>query len=182
MRRLEREGHGATGSIKLDSGFDDYVRARGDTLRRFAYLLCGDRHLGEDLVQEVLIKAYRRWPKIESDQPDRYLRTALVRSHVSWLRRRSSGERPGHVDADGPAGGDFAQSHALRDDLWERLGRLTRAQRAVLVLRYYEDLDDQQIADVLRCAPSTVRVHAARALGRLRTELTSSPTSPGGQR
>ena len=168
-------------------GFEEYVRARGEALRRFAYLLCGDRQLGEDLVQEVLIKAYRRWSRIEADDPDGYLRTALVRSHVSWLRRRSSGERPGRTGDDpvtaaapGRSAPDFADQHALRDDLWARLDRLTRAQRAVLVLRYYEDLDDRQIADVLRCAASTVRVHAARGLARLRTELAT--TSPGGAR
>jgi RNA polymerase sigma-70 factor (sigma-E family) len=158
---------------QLHSGFEDYVRARGDALRRFAYLICGDRHLGEDLVQEVLVKAYRRWPRIEADQPDRYIRTALVRSHVSWLRLRSNGERPGAVP-DEPASGDFAEGQALRDELWTRLGGLTRAQRAVMVLRYYEDLDDRQIGDVLRCSPSTVRVHAARALARLRADLTTA--------
>ncbi|MEV6305591.1 SigE family RNA polymerase sigma factor [Actinoplanes sp. NPDC051861] len=160
----------------MHSGFEEYVRARGDALRRFAYLLCGDRHLGEDLVQEVLVKAYRRWSRIEADQPDRYLRTALVRSHVSWLRRRSSGERPGAVAGERAAAGDFADQQAVRDDLWARLGLLTRAQRAVLVLRYYEDLDDRQIAGVLRCAPSTVRVHAARGLSRLRADLIPSMT------
>jgi RNA polymerase sigma-70 factor (sigma-E family) len=159
----------------VHSGFEDYVRARGDSLRRFAYLICGDRHLGEDLVQEVLVKAYRQWPRIEADQPDRYIRTALVRSHVSWLRRRSSGERPGTVP-DEPAAGDFAEGQALRDELWSRLGGLTRAQRAVMVLRYYEDLDDRQIGDVLRCSPSTVRVHAARALARLRADLATATT------
>jgi len=158
------------------SGFEDYVRARGDALRRFAYLLCGDRHLGEDLVQEVLVKAYRRWSRIESDQPDRYLRTALVRSHVSWLRRLSNTERPATIRDERPAGGDFADQQANRDELWGRLDGLTRAQRAVLVLRYYEDLDDHQIAEILRCATSTVRVHAARGLARLRTEL--SPAQP----
>ncbi|MFI7545372.1 sigma factor-like helix-turn-helix DNA-binding protein [Actinoplanes sp. NPDC049599] len=94
-----------------------------------------------------------------------------MRSHVSWLRRRSSGERPGRLAA-GPPGGaapDFADQHAARPDLWSRLDRLTRAQCAVLVLRYYEDLDDRQIGEVLRCATSTVRVHAARGLARLRT-------------
>lgn len=161
-------------------GFEEYVRARGDTLRRFAFLLCGDQHLGEDLVQEVLIKAYRRWSRIELDQPDRYLRTALVRSHVSWLRRRSSGERVGVPAGTGPVGADFASQHAIRDDLWTRLGRLSRTQRAVLVLRYYEDLDDHQIADVLRCKPSTVRVHASRGLGRLRTDLASATTNAPG--
>ena len=164
--------------------FEEYVRARGDTLRRFAYLLCGDQHLGEDLVQEVLIKAYRRWSRIECEQPDSYLRSALVRSHVSWLRRRSSRERVGvSVGADAVSAdrtSDFVSQHAIRDDLWKRLGRLTRAQRAVLVLRYYEDLDDRQIAEVLRCNQSTVRVHAARGLGRLRTDLASPTTNVSG--
>ncbi len=99
-----------------------------------------------------------------------------MRSHVSWLRRRSSGERPTDVVGPGRAGPDFADQHALRDDLWARLDRLTRAQRAVLVLRYYEDLDDRQIAEVLRCAASTVRVHAARGLARLRTDLAAPAT------
>ena len=162
-------------------GFEEYVRDRGDTLRRFAYLLCGDRHLGEDLVQEVLIKAYRRWPRIELEQPDSYLRAALVRSHVSWLRRRASREHVGvSADAGSDQSADFAGQHAIRDDLWKRLGRLTRAQRAVLVLRYYEDLDDRQIAEVLRCNPSTVRVHAARGLGRLRADLASPTTNVSG--
>ncbi|WP_425321053.1 SigE family RNA polymerase sigma factor [Actinoplanes teichomyceticus] len=160
------------------------MRARGDALRRFAYVLCGDRHLGEDLVQEVLVKAYRRWSKIETEHPDRYLRTALVRSHVSWLRRRSNTERPATVGDDRPAGADFADRQADRDELWSRLAGLTRAQRAVLVLRYYEDLDDRQIAEVLRCAPSTVRVHATRGLARLRDDMTStlSATVTGARR
>jgi RNA polymerase sigma-70 factor (sigma-E family) len=160
----------------VHSGFEDYVRARGDALRRFAYLLCGDRHLGEDLVQEVLVKAYRRWSKIEGDRPDAYLRTALVRTHISWLRRLSNAERPATISDQRPAGGDFADRQAERDDLWHRVAGLTRAQRAVLVLRYYEDLDDRQIAEILRCAPSTVRVHAMRGLARLRADL--SPALP----
>ena len=164
----------------MHTGFEEYVRARGEGLRRFAYLLCGDRHLGEDLVQEVLVKAYRRWSRIEADQPDAYLRTALVRSHVSWLRRRSSGERPGAVRADRAVGDDFADRQAVRDELWSRLGGLSRAQRAVLVLRYYEDLDDRQIGEVLRCAPSTVRVHAARGLARLRAGLVPSASEKSG--
>lgn len=158
----------------VHSGFEQYVRARGEALFRFAYLLCGDRHLGEDLVQEVLVKAHRRWASIEAEQPDGYLRTALVRTHISWLRRRSSGERPSAVPGPAPALGDFADQHAVRDDMWGMLAGLTRTQRAVLVLRYYEDLDDRQIAEVLRSSPSTVRVHAARGLARLRTALTPS--------
>ncbi|MEU8243549.1 SigE family RNA polymerase sigma factor [Actinoplanes missouriensis] len=162
----------------MRSGFEEFVTARGDALRRFAYLLCGDRHHGEDLVQEVLVKAYRRWSRIEADQPDRYLRTALVRSHVSWLRRMSNRERPGAVAEERPVPGDLAADQAMRDDLWTRLGLLSRTQRAVLVLRYYEDLDDKQIAEVLRCSPVTVRVHAGRGLARLRAELTAERAGP----
>ncbi|AEV85109.1 LuxR family transcriptional regulator [Actinoplanes sp. SE50] len=167
----------------MDSGFEEYVRARGDALRRFAYVLCGDRHHGEDLVQEVLVKAYRRWSRIETDQPDRYLRTALVRTHISWLRRLSNTERPAEIADDRAAtgaGAEFADRQALRDDMWARLAELTRTQRAVLVLRYYEDLDDQQIAEIVRCAPGTVRVHASRGLAKLRTDLDPAhPTTAG---
>ncbi|WP_433794650.1 SigE family RNA polymerase sigma factor [Actinoplanes sp. CA-252034] len=164
----------ATGGGRVSAQrFRGLCAGPGDSLRRFAYLICGDRHLGEDLVQEVLVKAYRRWSRIDAGQPDRYIRTALVRSHVSWLRRRSNSERPGTVP-DEPAADDFAEGQALRDELWTRLGGLTRTQRAVMVLRYYEDLDDRQIGDVLRCSPSTVRVHAARALARLRADLVTA--------
>ncbi|SNY71035.1 SigE family RNA polymerase sigma factor [Paractinoplanes atraurantiacus] len=164
----------------LDGGFEEYVKARGDALRRFAYLICGDHQLGEDLVQEVLVRAYRRWHRIDTDDPDRYIRTALVRRHVSWLRLRRTWERPEPIEDDREDPGDFAKQVADRDDLWPRLGRLTRAQRAVLVLRFYEDLDDQRIGETLRCAPSTVRVHAARGLARLRAELTPSAADKSG--
>ncbi|MEV4350489.1 SigE family RNA polymerase sigma factor [Actinoplanes sp. NPDC049596] len=164
----------------MHGGFEEYVKARGDALRQFAYLVCGDHQHGEDLVQEVLVKAYRRWSRIAADDPDRYMRTALVRKHVSWLRLRRSWEKPEPVDDDREDPGDFVQQIGDRHDLWPRLGRLTRAQRAVLILRYYEDLDDHQIGEALRCAPSTVRVHAARGLARLRAELTPSATDKSG--
>jgi DNA-directed RNA polymerase specialized sigma24 family protein len=72
--------------------FDEYVSTRSGVLLRFAYLLCGDRHQAEDLVQETLVKAHRRWPAIEAENPDAYLKQALVRTHVSWMRRRASSE------------------------------------------------------------------------------------------
>jgi RNA polymerase sigma-70 factor (sigma-E family) len=155
--------------------FEDYVSARGGRLLRFAYLLCGDPHLAEDLVQEALARAHRRWERIEADEPDAYVRAALVRAHLSWWRRRSSRERvtadPPHRDGSRP---DFADVHAVRDELWRLLSDLPRAQRAVLVLRFFEDLDDQRIAAVLGCAPGTVRVHASRGLAALRAALPAS--------
>ncbi len=152
----------------MPASFEEYVRARGSRLLRFAYLLCGDRHLAEDLVQEVLARAHRRWDHIEAEQPDAYLRSALVRAHLSWRRRRSSTERVQAELPEPPPGSDFAQRHALRDELWTLLGTLPRAQRTVLVLRYFEDLDDRRIAETLHCAESTVRVHASRGLATLR--------------
>jgi RNA polymerase sigma-70 factor (sigma-E family) len=152
--------------------FEEYVTVRGGRLLRFAYVLCGDRHLAEDLVQEVLARAHRRWTRIEAEEPDAYLRTALVRAHLSWRRRRSSTERVTAEPPDpGGAAADFAHRHAIRDEIWTMLGTLPRAQRAVLVLRFYEDLDDRAIAAVLGCAPTTVRVHASRALAALRTTI-----------
>lgn len=159
----------------MRQAFEEYVSARGGRLLRFAYLLCGDRHLAEDLVQEVLAKAHRRWDRIEADAPDGYLRAAIVRTNLSWWRRRSSRERvtAEPPERDGPRP-DFADTHAVRDELWRLLAILPRAQRAVLVLRFFEDLDDQSIAAVLGCAPGTVRLHASRGLAALRAALPAS--------
>jgi RNA polymerase sigma-70 factor (sigma-E family) len=157
--------------------FEEYVSVRSGRLLRFAYVLCGDRHLAEDLVQDVLARAHRRWDRIEAEHPDAYLRAGIVRAHLSWRRRRASAEK---VTADPPDQNrpppDFTQQLAVRDELWTLLAQLPRAQRAVLVLRFYEDLDDHHIAEVLGCAPATVRVHASRALGKLRASLSQTVT------
>ena len=155
----------------MPPSFEEYVRARGGYLLRVAYLLCGDRHLAEDLVQDVLARAHRRWSQIEAEQPDGYLRTALVQAHVSWWRRRSNRELAQEQLPEPAPGPDFTDRHALRAQLWSLLHTLPRAQRAVLVLRYFEDLDDQTIAAALRCRPATVRVHAFRGLAALRTRM-----------
>lgn len=166
----------------MRESFEEYVTMRGSRLLRFAYLLCGDRHLAEDLVQDVLARAHRRWSRITAEQPDAYLRSAVVRAHLSWRRRRASTEQvlADPPDPRGPVP-DFAQRLAVRDELWALLAGLPRAQRAVLVLRFYEDLDDVHIAEVLGCAPATVRVHASRALGKLRTRMSEAFPQPQGE-
>ncbi len=164
-------------------GFEEYVGARSAYLLRFAYLLCGDRHLAEDLVQEVLIKAHRRWSAIEADSPDAYLKQALVRTHVSWLRRRAASEITTATFPDETSLASHDDDHASRDEVWAMLARLPRAQRAVLVLRYFEDLDDARIAELVGVSPSTVRVHAHRGLRTLRETLQQrageAPTGAG---
>ncbi len=161
----------------MSDGFDGFVVARGPALLRFAHVLCGNAHLAEDLVQEVLARVHRKWARIEQmEAPEAYVRRAVVREFLSWRRRRSSREAVLAEVPDRPSDNDTAQRYAARDEMWTLLSRLPRAQRAVLVLRFYDDLADQEIADLLGCSPSTVRAHASRALARLRTALQGRPT------
>jgi len=152
--------------------FDEFVAARGEALLRFALMLCGDRYLAEDLVQSVLAKVYVRWRRVAGMQrPEAYVKTVLVHEHLRWWRRRSSTELPVSRQPMVDAADDGTAARASRDAAWELMRRLPKRQRAVLVLRYYEDLSDAEIAAVLGCAPSTVRSQAARALAALRAAV-----------
>jgi RNA polymerase sigma-70 factor (sigma-E family) len=152
--------------------FEEFVVTRGRALIRFAYLLVDDAHLAEDLVQEALVRVHRRWLHIEhSSNPEPYVRTTIVRLALNWRRRRSSGEvaLPHLPDRPDPKQPD--NEVVERDAIWPMLSALPVMQRAVLVLRYYEDLADADIAAILGCSPATVRVHAFKALNRLRSGL-----------
>lgn len=159
--------------------FDDYVRVRGPALVRLAWLVAGDRHLGEDLVQEVLTRAYPRWNKIlAGGRPDVYLRRMLVNAHVSWRRKRSSSEVADGVGRVERADRVDIGTEALeRDAVWRLITRLPPRQRVSIVLRFYEDLDDTAIAEILGCSPVTVRTHTMRALAALRQQLDISEES-----
>jgi RNA polymerase sigma-70 factor (sigma-E family) len=161
--------------------FAEFVTGRTHALLRFAYLLTGDRHLAEDLTQEALVRAHRRWSGIVSDEgPEPYVRKAILRLYLSWRRRRSFSERPA-ADVPEPAPGpDPADQVVEADAMWALLRALPRAQRAVMVLRYYEDRPDADIARLLGCSPSTVRVHAFHALRKLRAALVPA-LAPGGR-
>jgi RNA polymerase sigma-70 factor (sigma-E family) len=149
--------------------FEEYVAARGPALVRFATLLTGDNHRAEDLAQEALAKAYLSWRRIRrTDRPDVYVRRLLINTDRSWWRRRSSREIPVDRTADRPAAGDVGTEAGDRDAMWRLVARLPERQRAVIVLRYYEDLDDATIAEILDCSAATVRTHAMRALTTLR--------------
>ncbi|BCJ29843.1 SigE family RNA polymerase sigma factor [Actinocatenispora sera] len=155
--------------------FEEYVRARGAALVRFAHLLTGDRRLAEDLTQEALARAYVRWRHIvRNDAPDEYVRRCVINARASWWRRRSNRERPAEVETGGGGYESVAGPEARaaeRDALWREIIRLPRQQRAVVVLRYYEDLDDARIAKILNCSAVTVRTHAMRALAALRSAV-----------
>lgn len=149
--------------------FTELVAARGHALLRFAVMLCGDEDRAADLVQAALTRAYRRWARVAAaDRPEAYLKAMIVNEHLRWWRRLSNRELPAVSAPPEVGGSDASAAHASRDAAWALLGRLPRRQRAVLVLRYYEDLSDDQIAAVLGCAASTVRATASRALTTLR--------------
>lgn len=155
----------------MHSSFEEFVRWRGDALVRFTAVLCNDGHQANDLVQTALARAYPRWRRIERmEHPEAYLKAMIVNDYLSWRRRRSSHEVPAGdaSDSERHTGADEATIQASRDAAWGLLDRLPRKQRAVLVLRYYEDFSDAQIASALRCTESSVRSTASRALSALR--------------
>jgi RNA polymerase sigma-70 factor (sigma-E family) len=161
--------------------FAEFVQGRTAALLRFAYLLTGDNHLAEDLVQEALVRAHRRWSSIvHEDGPEPYVRKAVLRQYLSWRRKKSTGELP-VADVPDSASVDELESRVVQaDEMWAMLGTLSRAQRAVMILRYYEDLPDGDVARLLNCSPATVRVHAFNALGKLRTVVKPAGL-PGGR-
>jgi RNA polymerase sigma-70 factor (sigma-E family) len=153
--------------------FMEFATVRGGQLFRTAWLLCGDWHLAEDLVQTALGKLYRSWRNISrADNPEAYARAVLVRSYVSYARRRSSGERPFAVLPD-MAG--VQPDPALRLTLLAGLAQLSPKDRAVLVLRYWEDLSVEQTADQMGISAGAVRTRCQRALRQLRILLGDEP-------
>jgi RNA polymerase sigma-70 factor (sigma-E family) len=161
--------------------FDEFVRARGAALVRLARLLAGDRHRGEDLAQEVLAQAFVRWKRIRAlDAPEAYVRRMLVNAAITRGRRRASHELVVADTGDPTSGHDLEAEFAERDVLWTHVRRLPPKQRAAVVLRYYEDLDDASIAALLNCSAVTVRTQVKRALDALRDHMDA--LSNGGNR
>ena len=166
--------------------FDEYVRLRGASLVRLGRLLTGDQHLGEDLAQDVLARAFVRWKKIANvDSPEAYLRRMLVNAAISRSRLRSSGEIAVGSPADRPdqpIHGDLSHDAAEREAMWALVRSLPPKQRAAVVLRFYEDLDDTTIATLLDCSAVTVRTQVKRALMTLRTRLDDIQPTRSGER
>ena len=158
-----------------------YVDAALPRLMGAALSLTGHRQDAEDLVQDTLAKVLVNWRKVQrADSPDAYVRKVMVNTFISGRRRRSSSEVVSHelVTADGLGARSEATGPEERDEMWTLLAGLAPRQRAVLVLRYYDDLPDAAIADVLGCSSVSVRVAAHKALGRLREQVPSLGESP----
>lgn len=164
--------------------FEEFAAARLPAVLRFAGVLTGDRALAEDVVQDALIRASRRWQTIgQLDRPEAYVRKMIINEFLSWRRRSWRlvlGGTGGGLD--GQPIPDPAADYAERDAITTELAKLPRRQRAVLVLRYYQGLSDPEIAEVLGCRPGTVRGYAARALAALRAEMAGPPRQPAGIR
>jgi len=166
-----------------EESFLQYVRADTAALSRSAYLLTGDRHLAEDLVQETLLRVVGRWPRIvAAGDPRPYVRQVLYHQYVSWWRRA----RLRLVPVASPPEGivpDPADASTVAVAVTAALDRLSPRQRAVLVLRYFEDRTEQETAEILGCRVGTVKGHVRDALARLRTiapELANGPVATSG--
>ncbi|WP_121252062.1 SigE family RNA polymerase sigma factor [Nocardioides ferulae] len=153
-----------------DEEFTDFVHASWPSLYRTAYLLLGDHAAAEDLVQTALAKTYAAWSKVRSvEAAPAFARTTLVNTANSWFRRRSWGrERPTDPI---PERGAPAPDPSDRPAVVAALATLPPRQRAVVVLRYYEDLSVAQVARILGCAEGTVKSQTSDALAKLRVEL-----------
>ncbi|MEV4319874.1 SigE family RNA polymerase sigma factor [Actinocrispum sp. NPDC049592] len=151
-----------------DDEFADFVRSRMAALRRTAFLLCGDWHKAEDLVQNALLKAFRAWARVRPGEQDAYVRKVLVRVAIDdsrrfWHRETAAGDLP-----------DTPTSVVDTDesmDVRRALAALPVRQRAAVVLRYWEDLPVEEVGRLLGCAPGTVKSQCAKGLATLRRTL-----------
>ena len=156
-----------------ETSFTAFVRASGERHLRVAVLLTGNWHAAEDLVQTSLAKLYRAWPGIDQTggDPDAYLRRIMINTQRSWWRARWRREAPTAELPDAPGVDGDGDQRALAVSVRQALGRLSPRQRAVLVLRYFEDLPEAEIASLLGCSAGSVKAHAHRGLRALRAEL-----------
>jgi RNA polymerase sigma-70 factor (sigma-E family) len=160
----------------LEESFDTFVRARGEYFLRVAVLLTGSPTEAEDLLQASLLRLYQAWPRLGGPEsaPDAYLRKIIVNTRRSWWRTKWRQESPTAAvpDRPDPAGGaDPADRYVFGALVRSALAGLPRRQRAVLVLRYIEDLPEASVADLLGISAGTVKAHAHRGLRALRASL-----------
>ncbi|MFB4316549.1 SigE family RNA polymerase sigma factor [Actinomadura sp. 21ATH] len=159
--------------------FRDYVEARGHILLRAALHLTGDRAEAEDLLQAALAKTYLAWDRIQDrSSVDGYVRRAMVNTQISWWRRRKLEIYPTDDLPDQPVD-DHTRRSELRDALGRALDRLPERQRMAVVLRYYEDMPENEIAEVLGISVGTVKSTVSRAMAKLRDDSALEEDFPG---
>ena len=151
-------------------GFREFVAARSPTLLRTAWMLTGDAHLAEDLLQAALARTWPHWSRVRDGQPEAYVRRVMVRLQGAWWRRRWRGETPMASVPDTAVADAFADVED-RAVLITALASLPPRQRQVVVLRYYDDLPEQEVGVLLGCSTGTVKSQAAKGLAKLRAAL-----------
>lgn len=155
------------------AAFAAFVAARSAALHRSAYLMVGERHLAQDLLQEALTKTYAAWPTLRDPaKAEAYTRKVITTTAISWYRRKSWQERPSDTLPEASHAG-HADELTQREWVWSALQALPPRQRAAIVLRYYEDLTEAQTAAVLGCAVGTVKSQVHAGLASLRSTLDS---------
>jgi RNA polymerase sigma-70 factor (sigma-E family) len=154
--------------MRDEEGFAEFATANARRLRHAARLLTGDDGRAEDLLQTALARTYLRWDRIRADDPIAYVRRVLYTAHADGWRRRWRGEYPTAEPPDVPAAGDHAAQTVERDRLRAALAGLSARERAVVVLRFYEDLSERETAAALGIATGTVKSTCSRALAKLR--------------
>lgn len=158
--------------------FTEFVRAHTASLFRTAYLMTGDYQRAEDVLQAALVRVYLHWSRVDAmDHPVAYARRVVVNQSVSWWRKRSSRESLLTL-RDEPAWDGRLDEVAEHERVWRAVLSLPRRQRAVTVLKYYEDMDQAQIAETLGMAPGTVKSHSHAAVRRLAELLGEPETAP----
>jgi len=162
-----------------DADFAEYVGERSAALRRYAYLLTGDLAAADDLLQDSLLKVYRRWPPVTGPGTDAYVRTVIARTHISVWRRVGRHEVPVEELPEAPSR-DAIGGVADRDEAWRLLRDLGPRQRAVVILRFWSDLPEAEIAGNLGISTGTVKSQLHRALAHLRAALPNDTYAPDG--
>jgi RNA polymerase sigma-70 factor (sigma-E family) len=155
--------------VSEPEGFREFVSARSAALVRGAWLLTGDEATAQDLVQTALEKTWLRWDRVtRKDAPEAYVRRVMLSTFLTWYRRRWRGELPVGTLPERPAPEDRTAAVDVRLAVAMALRGLPARQRAVVVLRFFDDLTETQVADALGCSVGTVKSQAFKALGRLR--------------
>jgi RNA polymerase sigma-70 factor (sigma-E family) len=174
----EQANNGGGGGVRgqageeLEAAFVAFVHRRAQHHLRAAVLLTGNWHTAEDLVQTCLSRLYQIWPQLDpAVDPDAYLRRMLINTHRSWWRARWRREVPVTTIPDRAEETDGLVSHARAAVVRQALGALPARQRAVLVLRFYEDLPITEVAELLGCSPGAVKTHTHRGIRKLRQLL-----------
>ncbi len=159
-------------------GFEEFVTFRSARLLRAAYQLTHDWARAEDLLQTALARAWRAWPRLSGEaDPEPYVRKIMFNTYASWWRRRWNHESPTEPLPEIATATSEVVRVDDRDEVWRALGRLPKRQRAIIVLRYFEDMTEAQTADMLNCSIGNVKSQTSRALATLRLDTSLRPQS-----